>query len=70
MATVSLTDEEIRSRGLDALARELGPAGLLRFLKQFERGHGDYSKERHKWLGEDSVRGLVGQLRRKRRPAR
>src|ERR1700720_4560675 len=36
MATLDLTDEQIRVRGLEALHRELGPAGVIRFLKQFE----------------------------------
>lgn len=29
--TETMTPEEIRVRGLEALSRELGPAGLIRF---------------------------------------
>jgi hypothetical protein len=41
------TMEEIRRQGLKALARELGPVGMVRSLQLFENGSGDYVKERH-----------------------
>ena len=31
---------------MEALARELGPVGTIRFLQLFENGVGDYTKER------------------------
>lgn len=40
------TLEEIRRQGLEALARELGPVGMARFLQLFENGSGDYVQER------------------------
>ena len=55
--------EEIRRAGLDALARELGPVGLIRFLQQFETGWGDYTAERRQWLGEPTVQQLGEQIR-------
>jgi hypothetical protein len=45
-----MTDDELRSTALAILARELGPAGLIRFLQQFDQGEGDYTAERHRWL--------------------
>jgi hypothetical protein len=48
-----MTLEEIRQRGIETLAQELGPVGMIRFLQQFETGHGDYSAERHHWLPDD-----------------
>jgi hypothetical protein len=65
MATTELTDEQIRLRGLEVLYRELGPAGLIRFLQQFESGEGDYSVERHKWLEAYSLEDLLNDLKRK-----
>ena len=59
------TVEEIRRRGLDALARELGPAGLIRFLQLFESGEGDYTKDRHKWLGGRSIDEIVDDVRQR-----
>jgi len=36
MSTRTMTLEQIRLAGLEALARELGPVGMVRFLQQFE----------------------------------
>src|SRR2546427_436089 len=36
-----MTPEEIRTKGLSVLKRELGVAGMIRFLQQFDRGNGD-----------------------------
>jgi len=68
MATTELTDEQIRLRGLEVLYKELGPAGLIRFLHQFEAGEGDYTEERYKWLGKYSLEDLVIELGRKQNP--
>lgn len=57
------TLDEIRRKGLEALRRELGWAGLIRFLQQFETGSGDYAQERWKWvdsLSMEEVRALSG----------
>ena len=42
------TLEEIRIAGLRALDQALGPADLIRFLQQFEHGHGDYTEDRRR----------------------
>jgi len=55
--------------GLEALTRELGPAGMVRFLQQFETGQGDYSIERHLWLGEADVRTLAEKIQQRRQEA-
>jgi hypothetical protein len=41
--------------------------GLVRFLQQFETGHGDYTADRHKWLGEPTVQDLAEEIERQRR---
>ncbi len=64
----TLNLEQIRRAGLEAIARELGPVGLVRFLQMFETGSGDYSSERHQWLGEDDVGALAGKIRQRRPP--
>ena len=38
---------QIRMEGWRALTERLGPAGAMRFMMQYDPGHGDYSKERH-----------------------
>ncbi len=59
----SMSLSEIRAAGLDALARELGPVGMARFLQQFETGRGDYTRERESWLGEETVESLAEKIR-------
>ncbi len=58
----TLTLEQIRRKGLEALVRELGPAGMARFLQQFESGRGDYTAEREQWLGDDDVKTLAAKI--------
>ena len=55
MNTQTMSLEQIRIAGMEALARELGIVGMIRFLQQFETGHGDYSKDRHKWLDDQDM---------------
>lgn len=67
MSESTMTQEEIRQTGLEALARELGPAGMIRFLQQFERGQGDYSVERLSLLGNKSVAELAEEIQQQRK---
>ena len=66
MNPAAMTLEQIRLTGLKALSRDLGPVGLARFLQQFETGHGDYTAERHRWLGEPTVQYLAQEIERQR----
>lgn len=58
MSIQTKTLHEIQTKGLEALLRELGPVGMIRFLQQYETGHGDYSKDRHRLLSKPKVRTL------------
>jgi hypothetical protein len=62
----TMTQEQIRQKGLQALASKLGPVGMVRFLQQFETGKGDYSAERHGWLQGVSVDTLAEQISKRR----
>ena len=56
------TLDEVRREGFEALRQRLGKADMIRFLQQFETGHGDYSTERHQWvdqIGLDEIRRKV-----------
>ncbi|MCL2812076.1 MAG: hypothetical protein FWD25_09350 [Clostridia bacterium] len=44
--TVNRNQIEIQREGLDALVQRLGRAGAIRFLQLFNKGSGDYTKER------------------------
>jgi hypothetical protein len=56
MTTETLTLYEIRTVGFGTLLRELGPAGAIRFLQQYESRQGDYTRNRKKLLPKKSVR--------------
>jgi len=66
MAEMTMTLEDIRRKGYEVLARELGPVGMIRFLQQFETGNGDYTEERHEWLTE-SVDEIVEVIRARKK---
>ena len=55
---MQLTGEQIRLRGLAALRRELGRAGLVRFLQHFDAGEGDYTRERAEHLSRLTISDL------------
>ena len=62
-ARMTMTSETLRKAGLDALQRELGAAGMARFIQQFEMGRGDYAAERWTWLSADAEVGpLVAKI--------
>ncbi len=58
------TQDEIYREGLQALRDRLGRAGMIRFLQQFERGQGNYARERHKWVDHMSLEDLRTLARR------
>jgi len=65
------TLDEIRRVGLAALRKQLGRAGMIRFLQQFDRGEGDYTSQRQRWVENislDEIKCLAAQSRRKHRP--
>ena len=59
-----MTLNEIKQTGLEVLARELGPVGMIRFLQQSETGWGDYSQDRHQWLASQTVDSLAPKIQK------
>ena len=47
--------QDIREKGFAVLTKELGAAGMAQFVRQFENGHGDYTKERRVLLKDISL---------------
>ena len=47
--TMKLMDyNTIQTKGTEALLRELGPVGMVRYLEQYDNGgSGDYTKEKY-----------------------
>ena len=62
MKTETLSLYEIRTIGFEALIRELGPAGAIRFMQQYETGQGDYNRDRKKLLPKKSVREIGSEI--------
>lgn len=57
--TSSMSLYQIRMEGWKALTERLGPAGAMRFMMQYDPGHGDYSKERHTLFDSLTMDDLV-----------
>jgi len=64
MGIKAKTPNEIRKEGIEILSRELGPIEMVKFLQQYDLGEGDYTKERHKWLQQDTVKDIKEDLRK------
>ncbi len=62
MTTVPLP-QELREQGFVALVSGLGWANAVRFLQQYERGRGDYSRERDQLLPSWDADALVRKAR-------
>ena len=63
----SMSPNEIRNKGLEALSETLGPLGMIKFLEQFEIGDGDYTKDREKWLGDLELDTIAEEITEKRK---
>ncbi len=53
---------DIRIAGIEALMQHLGVVGMIRFLQYGEKGHGDYSKDRHRWLGNPNLNEIENEI--------
>ncbi|MCW5776672.1 MAG: hypothetical protein KIS87_09560 [Phycisphaeraceae bacterium] len=54
-----MTPFELQRRGMEVLIRELGYADATRFMLQFSKGKGDYTKERRKLLAGVTLNDLL-----------
>jgi len=58
----TMSDEQFSAYALDILRRELGLSGFARFLRINRAGPGDYARDRHQWLGAESVESIAREL--------
>lgn len=63
MNAKAMTMNEIRRAGIELLTQNLGAVGMVRFLQQNELGWGDYTQDRHQWLGNPSLSEIVGDIK-------
>jgi hypothetical protein len=50
---------EVRRAGVEALIKDLEILGTVNFLRKFDMGHGDYTKER---VNNKSVMDIVNEI--------
>jgi hypothetical protein len=50
--------------GIEALNEKLGPLGMVEFMRQFDSGYGDYTKERHNWLDGLTVEDISNEIKK------
>lgn len=53
---------EIREKGFRVLVQGLGTTGAVNFLRQFEGGSGDYTKEREAILEGMTIDEIAGRI--------
>jgi hypothetical protein len=64
----SLSLYQIRMEGWKALTERLGPAGAMRFMMQYDPGHGDYTNERRDIFAELTIDTLLEAIDERTRP--
>jgi hypothetical protein len=65
----SMSAYQIRLEGWKALTERLGPAGAMRFMMQYDPGHGDYTKERQEIFADLELEDLLAWIRQKKESA-
>ena len=61
-----MTPLELNRIGYEALTNALGFDGMIRFLRQFETGSGDYTQERQQTLADFTAEDLFSQIEQRR----
>ena len=57
-----MSDEDFERHALGILKRELGLDGLGRFLRVYRAGTGDYTRDRHQWLQNATIAGIMAEI--------
>jgi hypothetical protein len=52
------TIAQIQNEGYEALVNALGPEDAIRFMRSFDPGSGDYTKERKKYFKKKTVKQI------------
>ena len=60
----ALSAHELRREGWKALTERLGVSGAMRFLMQYDPGHGDYTLERRDLFAGTTVDQAVEEIRK------
>lgn len=63
-----MTPLELNQKGFEALIAALGYVDAVRFIKQFDTGTGDYTKDRYQWLDAFSLDDIWADLKQQQVP--
>lgn len=58
---------EVRKEGFRVLAEGLGAVGAANFVRQFEDGSGDYTKEREKLLDGITIDDIAARIQARKK---
>ena len=61
---LSMTPIEIQKAGWEALKKQLGLVGALRFLLLYEKGEGDYTKLKRELFKDETVESLINRMKK------
>jgi len=56
----------IREKGLRVLKKELGPAGMVYFIRQFYSGSGNYTEERRAMQKSISINEIADRIKKRK----
>jgi len=56
------TEQEIQKMGIDILYKGLGASDFIRFMQQFNQGHGNYVEDRLEWQQNYSVNDILAEI--------
>ena len=60
-----MTPVELNRKGFKALVDALGYADAIRFIRQYDNGSGDYTKERHQWLDKLTLEDIWADIQQR-----
>ena len=67
-ARPALSAYELRREGWIALTERLGVSGAIRFLMQYEAGHGDYTAERKVLFADLALAEAISRIKAEHPP--
>ena len=60
-----MTPIELNRKGFKALVNALGYADAIRFIRQLDRGSGDYTKERDSLLNNLTIDDIIADIKQR-----
>jgi hypothetical protein len=64
-----MTPVELNRKAFKVLVDALGYDDAIRFIRQFDNGSGDYTKERHQWLDKFTIEDIWTQIQQQQNPS-